>query len=66
MKKATYAAFGVAAGYLLAPYIKKLVDKAKSGLISLKKKLDEKLNETEEEEVPIPEEEQPEEENPDE
>jgi hypothetical protein len=66
MKKATYAAFGVAAGYLLAPYIKKLVDKAKIGLISLKKKLDEKLNETEEEEVPIPEEEQPEEVNPDE
>jgi hypothetical protein len=66
MKKATYAAFGVAAGYLLAPYIKKLVDKAKSGLVSLKKKLDEKLNETEEEEVPIPEEEQPEEVDPDE
>jgi hypothetical protein len=65
MKKATYAAFGVAAGYLLAPYIKKLVDKAKSGLVSLKKKLDEKLNETEEEEVPIPEEEQPEEVDPD-
>lgn len=65
MKKATYAAFGVAAGYLLAPYIKKLVDKAKSGLVSLKKKLDEKLNETEKEEVPIPEEEQPEEVDPD-
>jgi hypothetical protein len=65
MKKATYAAFGVAAGYLLAPYIKKLVDKAKSGLVSLKKKLDEKLAESEEEEVPIPEEEQPEEVDPD-
>lgn len=65
MKKATWAACGVAAGYLLAPYIEKGINWVKNGLVNLKKKLDEAA---EEEEVPAPEEEgQPEEvENPDE
>lgn len=57
MKKATWAACGVAAGYLLAPYIKRTITWAKNGLISLKKKLDEAAKE----EIPEPEEEQPEE-----
>ncbi len=63
MKKATWAVCGVAAGYLLAPYIKKAVNWAKNGLVSLKNKLDEAAKD---EEVPEPEEEQPEEENPEE
>lgn len=62
MKKATCAACGVAAGYLLAPYIKKGINWVKSGLLNLKKKLDEAAKE---EEVSEPEEEQPEE-NPEE
>lgn len=60
MKKATWAVCGVAAGYLLAPYIKKAVNWAKNGLVSLKKKLDEAA---EEEEVPEPEEEEQPEDN---
>ena len=55
MKKATWAACGVAAGYLLAPYIKKGLDWVKNGLVNLKKKLDEAAKE---EEVPAPEEEE--------
>lgn len=62
MKKATWAVLGVAAGYLLSPYIKKGIDKAKVGLVNLKKKLDEAVKE---EEVPAPEEEE-EPENPEE
>ena len=55
MKEVTWAVCGVAAGYLLAPFIKKVVDWAKNGLVSLKNKLDEAAKD---EEVPTPEEEE--------
>jgi hypothetical protein len=53
MKKATLAVCGVAAGYILHPYIKKGLAWLKLKLVDLSKKLDEAVKD----EVPAPEEE---------